>query len=679
MSRTYLEDTVLPRPVVELPEYANAKSRRALAERLVAAFGMSEAAATAVADTVVEPSSVRNHIGEAQKPQYEEIPVPGGTLWGIRAHVWARRVMPDPRNPRTGPARRHPFAVDPGAGGEDSRFRPVPDPRSPDGTDEAPELVVDLESRHHLEWAAAQAAKYVFANNDWRKSIAAQGVMESVWVVPTTYTHGDGGAPATALTTVEGSSRLTAVHFLLGVRSADVPYDENDQRLRAHIRKLNEAHARGDATGEQTIALRCERVPALILVGFRKNSQGTAGFPTAVKSLVALRHVDHPEPWGEGPEHESLADEVLAELHRQGLISETERAYYAGACTKAEALAAHLSDDPAIRASRIVQLFSGDDDRFGEAIRVAVTSQSTRKRVSRNLFNDLATALIVRSLYGDPARVDQLRRYIRVAFSKAVYTRPWEATDRDIEVLVKEALREVRRSLGDDSITEPGPASLELAVRAAYPLLVSGALNADRGTANNNQPDRRNPGDVLEAMRQRVRGVLQLAQALRDFKAEKPIRAVDEEGEILVREDGSGDQVVTDYYMRVTFPPPGKVVAWSEGTTPPEQLQNSLVVFSTAMEALETAYEAVRKVTGNDGGPLVDADGVDPNSGRAWRKLLSAIGDDLNFWGRTFARRHGTPAPRLVLDDDADGGDEMEIADTEPEADDWDSDEEEAA
>lgn len=146
-------DPVLPRPIEKLPDYAHAKSRRALAERLVAAFGMSEAAADAISNAVVDPSAVRDAIGDPNKDfrWVEEISVPGGTLQGIRTMVWSRRVMPDPRNPRIGPSRRHPFAVDPGAGGEDSRFRPVPEPRSPEGKPPTvPEVVVEIESRHHL-------------------------------------------------------------------------------------------------------------------------------------------------------------------------------------------------------------------------------------------------------------------------------------------------------------------------------------------------------------------------------------------------------------------------------------------------------------------------------------------------------------------------------------------------
>ena len=121
--------------------------------------------------------------------------------------------------------------------------------------------------------------------------------MEAVWLVATTYQHRDGSAPTTTLTTAEGSSRCTAVHKLLDVRSADVPYDDNEAKLRADIRKLNDAFDRGDLSEGQRIALRCERVPALILVGFRPHTSGATGFPTAVKSLVALRHVDPPKPW----------------------------------------------------------------------------------------------------------------------------------------------------------------------------------------------------------------------------------------------------------------------------------------------------------------------------------------------------------------------------------------------
>ena len=608
------DDHVLPRPVERLPEYAHAKSRQTLADRIIDAFKLSAASASVIANAVVDPTEVRKSIGEPTDPGVERIPVPGGTLLGIRTTVWARRIMPDPRNPRILPSRRHPFAIEPGTGGDNSKFRPVPEPRPLDrDASQAAELAVDIENREHLIWAAQQAANFVYAENDWRKSIASQGVMEAVWLVATTYLHIDGSAPATTLTTVEGSSRCTAVHHLLSIRSADVPYDDNEAKLRAHVRKLNEAFDRGPNNGE-VVALRCERIPALILVGFKPHASGTTGFSTAIKSLVALRHVDPPKPWGEGPENESLADEVLDELYRRDLISSTQRDYFAGACTRAQARAAHLPDDPAIRATQIIRLFTNRDERVVDAIRVAVTSQSTRKRITSKLMNELATALILRAVADDPAKTDQIRRYMRHAFGKSAHRSTWDATGKTTEQLVKTALVEVREAIGSGTLEEPGPASLELAVRASYPLIVSGRLNADRGSAGNEQPDRRTPGEVLDAMRRSIHGIHQLGQSLNDFAADAPIRAVDEDGQIRRLAEGSADLMVNDLYLRSEFPPPGKAKAARPGDTPSDRYQNALDGLGAALQNLEVAFNGLTKVNGDDGQPFIDFRGVEPGS-----------------------------------------------------------------
>lgn len=646
MNKSLQEEHVLPRPVERLPDYAHAKARQFLAGRIIDAFHLSIEAASAIANAVVDPAAARKSIGEATDPQVEEISVPGGTLLGIRTVVWARRVMPDPRNPRIGPSRRHPFAVEPGTGADDARFRPVPEPRSREGAPpETAELCVDVENSHHLEWASQHAANYVLADNDWRPSIASQGVMEAVWLVATTYQHGDRNLSATAMTTVEGSSRITAVHHLLNIRSADVPYDDNDGKLRAHLKKLNEAFDSGQDVDR--IALRCEIVPALILVGFRGHPSGTIGFPTAVKSLVALRHVDPPQPWGAGPENESLADEVLDELYRDGLISSTQKAYFAGSFTRAEAKAAHLSDDPAVRASSIVRLFASSDERIKEAIRIAVTSQSTRKRISSKLYYELATALILRATTGEPAKTDQARRYMRHAFGGAVHREGWESTDRDTDSLVKEALEEVRLAVGAESTTNPGPSSVELAVRAAYPLVVSSRLSADRGSYGNPQPDRRHPGEVLDAMRVGKQGIFQLGQALRDFRDGLQIRAVGEDGQIKKQADGT-DQMVNDVYLRGEFPPPGKAKARRTGNTPSDQYENCLSAFSEAVQTLRTAFAAIGQVIGDDGRPLVEARGAEPLACGEWRSGLRNIDDELIIWSRTFNKAFGSkPEPRL--------------------------------
>jgi hypothetical protein len=645
MNKIVIEDHVLPRPVERLPEYAHAKARQSLAEKLTEAFGLTQPSATAIANAVVDPTEVRKAIGDPLEPEVEKIAVPGGTLQGIRTQVWVRRVMPDPRNPRTLPARRHPFAVEPGSAGEDSKFRPLPEPKALDESQaQRAELAVDIESRHHLTWASQHAATYVLTENDWRGSIASQGVMEAVWLVATTFRHGDEYPPVTSLVTAEGSSRITAEHDLLQIRSADVPYDDNEAKLRAYIRKLNDSLDRGP-TGEELVALRCERVPALILVGFRPHATSTTGFATAVKSLVALRHVDPPKPWGEGPENESLADEVLDELYRRGLISEVELRYYGGACTRSEAREAHLSDDPAVRAAHIVRLFTNADPRVKEAIRVAITSQSTRKRITPKLSNDLATALILRAMDNGKADADQVRRYMRHAFGTAVHRAAWEPTNRDTDRLVKDALTEVRESLVKEGADDPGPASLELAVRASYALVTSGRLAADRGSAGNDQPDRRNPGEVLDAMRRRLGGVHQLGQALKDHAEDRSIRAVDEDG-VIKRREGSGDeQMVNDIYLRGEFPAAGKARAPRPGDTPDDRYRSRLAVFAQAVEAVQQAFGDLAKVTGNDGRPLVETRGVDPRDCSAWREVLREMDDELMIWGRTFRRVYGSESP----------------------------------
>ena len=297
--------------------------------------------------------------------------------------------------------------------------------------------------------------------------------------------------------------------------------------------------------------------------------------PPRSKSHRSRRaHVDPPKPWGEGPENESLADEVLDELHREAIISATERDYYAGSCTRSEARAAHLSDDPAVRAARIVRLFTIEDDRINRAIRVAVTSQSTRKRITPKLCDELATALILRANTDDPAKSDQIRRYLRESFGKASHRATWESTDRPVDKLAEEALKEVRHAITTDPTSEPGPASLELAVRAAYPLVVSGRLAADRGSANNNQPDRRNPGEVLDTMRRSIQGVYQLAQSLQDFTANKAARRGREWQCQSLTGWFPGEVMISDVYLRGEFPPPGKARAPRPGDTPDDVFHN---------------------------------------------------------------------------------------------------------
>ncbi|MEU5988164.1 hypothetical protein ABZ806_04215 [Spirillospora sp. NPDC047418] len=635
-------ETVLPRPAQPLPSPALAPATRKLADKLIDLFNMSDEAAQALALATVDPSAARR---VAENP--ERLSVPGGVILAVRAEVWSRYIIPDPRNPRIGPARRHPVSNLVGRG-ESTRLRPLAEPKAaPDGR---PELVQQIQGQEHLAWAAQQARDFVISNNDWRNSIRHQGVMTEVWVAATTFEHLDGSPSVTIPVTAEGSSRVTCVHDLLDLRSADVPYDRDERKMRAHIRRLNEEIAAASSPDqvEPNVAIkaRCEKVPALLLVGFEPHGGGAADFGVAVKSLVALRHVDYPKPWGEATENEALADAIIDELERRDLITTGKADWLAGALTPEEAEAAGFNADPAVRAAAIVRLFTDRDRRTHEAVRVAITSQSTRKNTSPKLLFELAVSLVLRSVpEEDSRRRERTRKYLKEAFSSELAKEEWEATFRSADELAAAALAETESG-------SPGPATRELAARSAYPLVVDGRLTADRGSKNNDQPDRRNPGEVIDRMRTVPHGVHQLRQALADFGTRR-IRMVDDTGLVERNADGR-DIVATDADLRRRFRPAGEGPEHVPAPeNPAEILGNALNALGSSIREVEAAVKKVEAVQSDDGTSAIESLGASKADCVVWQSILFGVLQKLPIWSDRSAQRHGLlPDEDLDLDDD---------------------------
>lgn len=634
-------ETVLPRPAETLATPALAPATRKLAEKLGDLFGMDDEAASAFALATVDPSSARK---AAESP--ERLNVPGGVVLGVRTEVWSQFVMPDPRNPRIGPARRHPTSRLVGKD-ESTRFRPISEPHpAPDGM---PQLVVGLQSQEHLAWAAKQARDYVLDQNDWRDSIRSQGVMTEVWLTAMTFEHGDGTESVTVPVSAEGSSRLTAVHDILGVRSADVPYFRDERKLRAHARRLNEALETAgspeDLDSETATHMRCQVVPALLLVGFEPHGVSTSDFGVAVKSLVALRHVDPPKPWGEATENESLADVVVEELERRDLITAREADWLTGSLTPDEAEASGFSADPSVRAARIVRLFTDKRPEVHEAVRVAITTQSTRKSIRAKLLLNIASSLILRSLPEEDGRKrERTRRYLKESYSVDL-VRDWEATFRTGEDLAVAALRELEHG-------DPGPATSELAARSAYPLIVGGGLTGDRGTQHNDQPDRRKPGEVIDRMRSMEQGIYQLAQAVTDFQSGERLRMVDEEGAVRLNDEGR-ELPLRDSVLRSTFSPAGQPSPLPADETSAERLHNALADLGTAIQNVAETVKLVQAVNDDDGSPAIDVLGAEPGDCEAWERELFAVLQRLPLWKQRYTMRNG------YLDPEADEPDEF--------------------
>jgi hypothetical protein len=79
---------------------------------------------------------------------------------------------------------------------------------------------------------------------------------------------------------------------------------------------------------------------------------------------------------------------------------------------------------------------------------------------------------------------------------------------------------------------------------------------------------------------------------------------------------------------------------------------------SDSIDLMHASFTGVRAVLGNDGMSLVEGDGVDNRVCVEWRRRLSEITDELNFWGRTYRRRHGAPAVPSAISDDEEVGEE---------------------
>lgn len=658
MAKT-IDETLLPRPPQLLDVPALAPATRRAAERLQEQFNLSPDAAEAFASAVVDPAEIRK---AADNP--EELYVPGGTLYGLRTRVWTRRVMPDPRNPRVGPARRHPIAVRPGST-EDAHFRPIPEPDpDPDGR---PELQLGIENREHLTWSSVIAKKYILKDNDWRLSIRNQGVMTEVWLSAVTLVHSDGTSNVTIPVTSEGSSRLTACHDILDIRSADVPYARDDRGLRSIIKSLNEVVTNGP-TMEQAEALRCETIPALLLVGFQPHPGSTATFATAVRSLVALRHVEPPKAWNEAAKMGSIADAVLEALTDQGLLRPEEELWLLGALTPDEAEAKGFSAEPAVRAARIVRLLTDTDPAVHQTIRVAITGQTTKQRITNKFKLEVAAALILRAVSGadEGQKVSDIYRALQTGFADSLASEPWQATYRTTDEVVVDALRELDRGV------ETGPSSLELAARAAFPLVVSRQLFPDRGTKDNTQVDRRQPGKVIERMRTSGWGVHQLGQALKDHAAGQRIRAVTPTGEAIALDDGDGDQVVTDNWLRQTFPPPGRPVAPAAPDTAHERYMDALAKVGDAMDTVDRSVRRLVAVEGVDGRPLIQTEGVDPADADAWMEDLMKLIQSIPVWRATHVARHGAGDRSAASDwDDASAEDDEPTDDEDHDDDGW--------
>ena len=117
----------------------------------------------------------------------------------------------------------------------------------------------------------------------------------------------------------------------------------------------------------------------------------------------------------------------------------------------------------------------------------------------------------------------------------------------------------------------------------------------------------------------------------------------DESGKPVEDEEGRA-QIVNDTFLRGEFQPAGKRKSHRPGDTPTDRFRNTVGTFASAMEGLVSTFDAIGRVEGDDGRPLVDHKGVDVRDCQAWRESLRRIDEELAFWARTHSRANGVVA-----------------------------------
>jgi hypothetical protein len=281
--------------------------------------------------------------------------------------------------------------------------------------------------------------------------------------------------------------------------------------------------------------------------------------------------------------------------------------------------------------------------------------------VSDQLSFQIAAALIMRSVQEEGGRIDDIRRYLRRAFTETLAQSDWKATNRDASELRDAALDEIRRRL-------PGRNTLELAARAVYPLVTQRHLLGDLGAIGRHvQPDRRAPGVVIDKMRKEVRGVHQLAQAIEDFSARRPVRFVDEDGSLVLDDHGQAC-AVDDTLLRLTFPQDGHRVPSASTLlprTPAETFERAIDNVGSRLDDLRNAVDALEQVRGQDGRTLVEVEGVSPADVNSWLLEIFKLQTKMPVWSARFSMAFGSESPGSSDAGDAEDFDDDRMVDDE--------------
>ncbi|WP_432097280.1 hypothetical protein [Streptomyces sp. bgisy100] len=495
-----------------------------------------------------------------------------------------------------------------------------------------------------------EAEQRLVKENPLDEDIAIEGVLQPLTVVPMTVDHESAAhRPTALLITADGSSRISAVHELLGYAPSVIAYQWG-RDARAFRREINRWLRLSQRQGWEKLSpaeqgkMRALTVPARVVVGFTPDSGSDVRFHTAVRNFIGLTHIRPPKPYGSAVENEAKGDAVLDSLveptrSRPARITLQEKRWFAGVITEKDAVAEGFSRYRDVRAMEIVKALLGGGNGTTRRVNAGIRSLTAKQRPKREDRVDIAVELILR-----PVRTEKNDVLPHVRPRRAVLQRAYRIPEiaelpsdkllegaaggsTSLEDLRDAALKEAAEGLGAGG--RLGVAQTELAVKAAYYMVTADTMALQtEGSGAARAEDSRSTVGVLRAMLSQRRGIIQAYEVVRAGRRGGPLHEVDENGEAVRTTNGSYREL-TDALIRHTYN--GEALATAAVGLPAARAQ-----WSTVARSVENLNQAVRNMaavpTYEGGDSLVRREGWDAKEIDGARSHIDKISRRLAIW-----------------------------------------------
>ena len=636
-----LEALGLNRLPAQISPIAKNDAVKRLADRLTDLYGFSTAGAMAIAGSVVDPSVLRARI-EHTIP----LRVPGGTLMVLPAEAWSLRLVIDCTNPRTAALQNYQFGWRAGSHETDAPIR------QPEALKDRCELKVTVKDRAHLTNALAQMqASIRTINPSVMDSVPHQGVMVPIILAVMHFEHQKTNEIRCALSSIDGSSRLTAAQTSaaggdMQISASDPFYRFSEGRdfsqLNKRVRTEYESLEPSRFSEQETLLKRnrCMTVPTYIIVQYKPDPlPGSPDLATAIQGLRGVCHVAPPTPWDDAGQRDAMSDGVISQLHSNQLVKDDMASFIAGAILPDEARTRGLSPYLDVRAACIMRIFSmpvGFDRKMHKAVAHGIKAiRAGSARVNHALRCQVAAELIIRPIraWFGPSYINTVRSALERALECDHFKDgSWNISGHEPDDLLDKALDELSQS------GQPGPFACEMAVMGTFWLCATKNVTRAKAQQGANLPWLE-PKGMIEKLVRTEWGLRVIHRAIVDGRKFTPlpnnpngsavaivdtVLAVDDAGNSVMDPTGANRKMSSAWIRSEVL----KESAGSNDQTErsPDQIYAQLWsrIVSGITEIKEN-LNALEEVKNELGQRLVETQGILASDGLAQAQLLNTI------------------------------------------------------